>query len=101
MKHKVNLTFEEKMNKIDFLRKQRDGFIIGDYRNILAQIYNKIKNTKNNDDTFSLDNLYQTNFSNISHNNNIILDYCLDLEQLGYIKVDENGGIEVIKELDF
>lgn len=100
MKHKVNLTFEEKMNKIDFLRKQRDGFIIGDYRNILAQIYKTIKNTTY-DDTFSLDKLYQTDFSNISNNKNIILDYCLDLEQLGYIKVDENGEIEVIKELDF
>ena len=100
MKHKVNLTFEEKMNKIDFLRKQRDGFIIGDYRNILAQIYKTIKNTTY-EDAFSLDKLYQTNFSNISNNKNIILDYCLDLEQLGYIKVEENGKIEIIKELDF
>lgn len=99
MKHKPTLSFEEKTNKIDFLRKQRDGFIIGDYRNILAQIYIIIKNATY--ESFSLDKLYQANFVDTSHNKNVILDYCLDLEQLGYIKVDNNGEIEIIKELDF
>lgn len=43
MNHKVNLSTNEKNVKIDLLRKQRDGAIIGSYRNILAEIYKNIK----------------------------------------------------------
>ena len=43
MNHKTLLSNEEKIQKIQLLRKQRDGLIIGSYRNILADLFVKIK----------------------------------------------------------
>lgn len=45
MKHKINLPLTEIEKRIDFLKKQRDGLIIGDYRNSLAQIFETINHS--------------------------------------------------------
>ncbi len=102
MDHKVILPLDEKGRKIRLLRKQRDGIIIGSYRNILADIYQKINNAcvDNNGSCFValLQDMY---FASTSHKKNVILDYCLDLEQLGYIQINDCGKIIIIKEIDF
>ena len=97
MKHKERLSKDEKRDKIDYLKKQRDGLIIGEYRNILAQIYGTIKKPAYD----TLDKLYQVYRAESEHDKNVILDYCLDLEQLGYVKIKYTGHLQLLKELDF
>lgn len=102
MKHKTILSIEEKNKKIEFLRKQCKGAIIGDYRNILASIYEKIKTiSKSNDGICHIILLQKECLASTKHKENVLFDYCLDLEQLGYIQIDDDTQIRIIKELDF
>lgn len=102
MDHKVVLSLDEKNKKLELLRKQRDGKVIGNYRNILADIYMKIaKASVNNNGICLVESLQEMYSPCTNHKKNVILDYCLDLEQLSYIQIKENGEITVIRELDF
>ena len=44
IKKKV-LTQEQIAEKLDYLRKQRDGLIVGDYRNYLYNLYLRLTRT--------------------------------------------------------
>lgn len=102
MDHKSVLLPNEKMKKLELLRKQRDGRIIGVYRNILADIYEKIeKISVDNNGICSSELLQKMYLPYTSHKKNVILDYCLDLEQLGYIQIMDSGEIIIISDLDF
>ena len=93
---KPELKEKEKIEKISFLRKQRDGLIIGTYRNALASTYREIEARGTCCITATCKELGITD-----HEKNLLKDYCLDLEQLGYIKINEAGDVFVIQPLDF
>ena len=102
LKHKKKLSLNELNKKTTFLRKQREGLIIGTYRNTLADIYKSIEALYNgNSEKCELDELFTICLANSRHEKNVILDYCLDLEQLGYIKIMENNKILICKIIDF
>ena len=102
MNQKKTLSDEEKLKKIHLLRKQRDGLIIGSYRNILANLFLKIKDIiSENENNCLINTLQEKCFAKDEHEKNIIIDYCLDLEQLGYISIGSNQRIMIIKDLDF
>lgn len=87
---------------VDFLRKQRDGLIIGEYRNILYNTYQAIyKASKQNrfllSDIPELQNGCFVPFG-------VVLSYCNDLEKLGYIRIIKKNNdyeIIIIKNIDF
>lgn len=98
------VSLDVKIITIDFLRKQKNGLIIGEYRNILFCIYNTIK-------TLS-DCCYERKLSEIRKHNailesyppGILLLYCRDLEKLGYITINEakdDYELFIDKEIDF
>lgn len=102
MNHKNKLSLNELNEKITFLRKQRKGLIIGTYRNTLADIYNSIESLcSHNSSKCDLNELFTVCLANSNHEKNLILDYCLDLEQLGYITITENNEIVLCKTIDF
>lgn len=102
MKHKKIITDEEKFKKIRLLRKQRDGLIIGSYRNILADLFAKIEDIFNEAENKCLISEVQKKcMAKDCHEKNIIIDYCLDLEQLGYISIGSDQKISIIKDIDF
>ncbi len=87
---------------VDFLRKQRDGLIIGEYRNILYNTYQAIyKASKQN--CFLLSDILELQkgcFVPLG----VLLSYCNDLEKLEYIRVVIKKGdyeIKIIKNIDF
>ena len=102
MNHKATLTEDEIIKKIELLKKQRDGLIIGSYRSILADLYNNIKSVKDTIGNECFLSMLQKKYSsNNEHQKNVILDCCLDLEQLGYIQIEDNERILIKKDLDF
>lgn len=102
MNHKTPLSADEKFAKIEFLRKQRNGLIIGSYRNMLAELYEEIESLcKKQDISCTLENLCELKASPSPHDKNLILDRCLDLEQLGYIAIYDTGIISIVKKIDF
>lgn len=103
MDHKKSLNSEELNQKLQFLKKQRDGLIIGDYRNILSNLYSTITSIINTNENIycSVDMIYEKYYAKNNHEKNIIIDYCLDLEQLGYICIDNYGKVFILKKLDF
>ncbi len=102
MNHKKILSSEEKLQKLQLLKKQRDGLIIGNYRNILANLFVKIKETiSENKNECSLSMLQTNCCAKTDHEKNVIVDYCLDLEQLGYICIENNQKIIIVKDIDF
>lgn len=101
MEHKKFLSNQEKQQKIQLLKKQRDGLVIGSYGNTLAELYNKINSIISENNQCSIKMIHD-NFSIINaHEKNIIIDYCLDLEQLGYITINDNEQIQILKKIDF
>lgn len=54
---------------ITWLRKQRDGFIIGDYRNILYNLYQKISFVLTSQGTCTLSSLIDVNSIYYRHEN--------------------------------
>lgn len=97
---KPRLIEEERLAKISFLRKQRDGLIIGTYRNVLAIAYREIEKALLGRGTCCVTSFCKEHGAT-DHEKNILKDYCLDLEQLGYIKINETGDVFVIQPLDF
>lgn len=102
MNHKKSLSNKEKTQKIQLLRKQRDGLIIGSYRNTLANLFLKIKDIiSDNKKECLIITLQEKCFAKNEHEKNIIIDYCLDLEQLGYISIGSDQRIIITKDIDF
>lgn len=95
-------------NKIEWLKKQRDGLIIGDYRNCLYNVYERLNSKCANspDNTCVIDARSLTTC--ISEDDaippNAIIDYCNELECLGYIEYSYSEPIiiaKIIKDIDF
>ncbi len=102
MKHKEIITSNSRDEIISFLKKQRDGLIIGSYRSILADLYDRILLCcKQNNGVCLISDLIKLSDQKNKHIENVTIDFCLDLEQLGYITIDNNNTIEIKHRLDF
>ncbi len=107
IKKKV-LTQEQIAEKLDYLRKQRDGLIVGDYRNYLYNLYMYLKERCSETEDGSC-NPYPWQMlvalgRDDLHKSYLGYTYCDDLEALGYIKMQGNGKdkkIFIIKDIDF
>ena len=90
-------------NTITWLKKQRDGLIVGDYRNILYNLYQKILSQSTSAPPCILNNLVDT-VSLYYRNEYQILEFCKALEELGYIEICESSdelAITILKPIDF
>ena len=92
-----------KGEQIEWLKKQRSGAIIGEYRNRLCKVYRHIK-----DECDRLSHaycIYEQSFSPIRFKG--IYDpfeCCVALHELGYISIqrtDSQHKISIIKDIDF
>lgn len=85
------------------MKKQRDGYIVGDYRNILCHVYQEIKSISMNDGYCALQDLvkedtiyYRTEAQ--------VLELCDMLNTLGYIDIrNHSDGVKlnILKPIDF
>ena len=100
IKLKPKLTVGEREDKIAFLRKQRDGAVIGTYRNTLADVYKTIAESLVAHSVCGLVSFCEEH-GTTEHEKNLLKDYCLELEQLQYIQIDELGNVLITKALDF
>lgn len=93
----------QKAETIEWLKKQRDGYIVGDYRNILCHVYQEIKSISMNDGYCALQDLvkedtiyYRTEAQ--------VLELCDMLNTLGYIDIrNHSDGVKlnILKPIDF
>ena len=93
----------QKAETIEWLKKQRDGYIVGDYRNILYHVYQEIKSISMNDGYCTLQDLvkedtiyYRTEAQ--------VLELCDILNTLGYIDVcnhPDRVALSIRKPIDF
>ena len=97
---KPKLATDERTAKIAFLRKQRDGLVIGTYRNALANTYRGIEKALLEKGTCCIVSFCEE-YGITDHEKNLLKDQCLDLEQLRYIQIDELGNVLITKPLDF
>lgn len=99
-----NISENDLFETIVWLRKQRDGLIIGDYRNILYDLYQRISEiSSNSTKTCYLKELIDEK-SNYYKNENQLLELCEKLYELGYIKIcklTHDITITITKEIDF
>ncbi len=96
-----NISEIERFKTIDWLRKQRDGLIIGDYRNMLYDMYQKILMLSMSSEQCFLSDIYKTNADKytIQHT----LDLCNMLKSLGYIEFLDTTDpiVDILKPIDF
>lgn len=89
--------------KIIWLKKQREGIIIGDFRNCLCSVYEHIRASCCGSETQSC--VYEVVFSNIKIDGVYNpFDYCLELCSLGYIEIQLANALHILsilKEIDF
>lgn len=97
---KSKFTDAETEEKITFLRKQRDGLVIGTYRNTLADVYKAITKSLLSNSVCNI-LLFCEEHGTTMHEKNLLKHYCLELEQLRYIQISESGNILITKPLDF
>lgn len=93
----------QKAETIEWLKKQRDGYIVGDYRNILCHVYQEIKAVSLNDGYCTLQDLvnedtmyYRTEAQ--------VLELCDMLNTLGYIDIcnhPDRVRLSILKPIDF
>ena len=93
----------KKTETIEWWKKQRDGYIVGDYRNILCHVYQEIKSISMNDGYCALQDLvkedtiyYRTEAQ--------VLELCDMLNTLGYIDIrNHSDGVKlnILKPIDF
>lgn len=93
----------KKTETIEWLKKQRDGYVVGDYRNILCHVYQEIKSISMNDGYCALQDLvkedtiyYRTEAQ--------VLELCDMLNTLGYIDIrNHSDGVKlnILKPIDF
>ena len=95
---------QEKNETINWLIKQRDGLIIGDYRNILYNLYQKINSlSSSKNQQCYLKDIIDTK-SLYYKNENQLLELCETLKELGYIEISyttNNITITILKTIDF
>ena len=93
----------QKAKTIEWLRKQRDGYIVGDYRNILYHVYQEIKSISMNDGYCTLQDL--TKEDTIYYRAETqVLELCDALNALGYIDICNHSNrvtLRVVKPIDF
>ena len=89
--------------KIIWLKKQQKGVIIGNFRNCLCSVYERIRASCSESNTQSC--VYEDVFSRMKiagvYNP---FDYCLELYGLGYIEiqlVNSRYILSILKEIDF
>ena len=105
MKNKMKNKTNNRTNHIsvDFLKKQRDGLIIGEYRNILHEIFQSILSKANYNKCCYLSEIPEFQNGSILPLG-ILFSYCKDLEMLGYINIIQNNNdykLIVEKDMDF
>ena len=108
MPKKKILTDEQIAEKVDYLRKQRDGLIVGNYRNYLYKLYMYLKKrcaegADGSCNPYPWQMLKALGRDDL-HKSFLGYEYCDDLEALGYIRMEGYGKekkIFVTKELDF
>ena len=101
MEHKPKLSKDAIEKKLLFLRKQRDGLIIGCYRGILSRIYNQIETLcDNNDNACDIADLLNALGASTLRDKSVTINYCLDLEQIGCIVLSDSR-VELVKNIDF
>ena len=93
----------QKAETIEWLKKQRDGYIVGDYRNILCHVYQEIKSISMNDGYCTLQDL--VNKDTIYYRTEAqVLELCDMLNALGYIGMcnhPDRVTLSIIKPIDF
>jgi len=97
------LSEEQKAETIKWLQKQRDGYIIGDYRNILYHIYQEIKSISMNDGYCTLQSLVREDSIHYKTETQV-LELCNMLKELGYIDIFDNTyktTFFIVKPIDF
>lgn len=97
------LSEEQKAETIRWLQKQRDGYIIGDYRNILYHIYQEIKSISRNNGDCTLQNLVREDSIHYKTETQV-LELCNMLKELGYIDIFDNTyktTFCIVKPIDF
>ena len=101
------MTEEKQKEKIEYLRKQRDGIICGGYRDLLANTYKCLSDlcAKNPEGWC---NPYNNQICMVVYGNTyhvpMVPGFVSDLHNLGYIKSVGRGKdrkIYISKELDF
>lgn len=103
MKYPGNYSELSNTQKIIWLKKQRKGVIIGNFRNCLYSVYEHIRASSSESDTQSC--VYEVVFSSIKiagvYNP---FDYCIELCNLGYIEIQLTNSLHILsilKEIDF
>ena len=93
----------QKAETIEWLKKQRDGYIVGDYRNILCHVYQEIKAISMNDGYCTLQDL--VNEDTIYYRTEAqVLELCDMLNTLGYIDIcnhPDRVRLRTLKPIDF
>ena len=108
MPKKKILTEEQITEKVEYLRKQRDGLVVGNYRNYLYKLYMYLKERCDESED-SCCNPYPWQMlvalgRDDLHKSYLGYEYCDDLEALGYIRMagyGKNKKIYITKEIDF
>jgi len=97
------LSETQKNETIKWLRKQRDGYIVGEYRNILCHVYQEIKTITMNYDCCTLQNLVKED--SIHYRTEAqVLEYCNMLNRLGYVDICHHANkivLTILKPIDF
>ena len=108
MRKKKVLTEEQIVEKVAYLRNQRDGLIIGNYRNYLFKLYMFLKeqcDESNNNycNPYPREMLMALGRNDL-YKSYLGYEYCDDLEALGYIRMQGSGKdkkVFITKEIDF
>ena len=97
------LSIIQKAKFIEWLKKQRDGYIVGEYRNVLYYVYQEIKTISTNHVKCTLQDLIKKD-SIYYRTEAQVLEICDMLNELGYISVCNNTNeitFTTIKPIDF
>lgn len=98
-----HLSEQQKSKKIEWLKKQRDGYIVGDYRNILCHVYQNIKSISMNSGCCTLQDLVKKD-SIYYRTEAQVLEYCEMLKGLDYINICNHANnitFTILKPIDF
>ena len=101
------MTEEKRQAKLDYLRKQRDGFVQGGYRDLLVSTHKCLSDfCANNPEGWC--NPYNNQICQAVYGNTyhvpMVTGFVSDLYSLGYIRIVGRGKdrkIYITKEIDF
>lgn len=98
------LSENQKAETIEWLKKQRDGYIVGDYRNILYHVYHKIKTISMKDEKVCTLQDLVDEYSVYYRTESQVLEFCDMLKELDYIDVcnhTDKLSFTILKPIDF